>query len=62
MHEKVLDFVSLPFGVLEVKTKDARPYLPFLGLLDLKQSSFSKFFLGVQCLKYEEEALNKYLA
>lgn len=40
----------LPSHVLEVKTIDARPYLPLLGLSKLPQISFSKFFLGLNLL------------
>lgn len=44
------DFGMLPHHVLEIKTRDLRPHLPFLGLLKLPQVSFSKFYLGVQLM------------
>lgn len=42
LHEAVL-----PFHVLEIKTTAERPLLPTLGLIRLKPTSFSKFYLGV---------------
>jgi hypothetical protein len=40
----------LPLHVLEVKTHQTRPILPFIGLVKLPQVSFSKFMLGIQHL------------
>lgn len=45
-----LDHAVIPYHVLEVKTIDPRPHLPFLGLAQLPQISFSKFFLGLNLL------------
>jgi hypothetical protein len=61
LREQVLDMANLPFAVLEIKSKNERPFLPLLGLVDLKQMSFSKFYLGVQSLGYDTDALNKYI-
>lgn len=41
----------LPDHVLEIKTVDRRPYLPLLGLAQLPQVSFSKFFMGMNLLQ-----------
>jgi hypothetical protein len=41
----------LPYHVLELKTLDSRPVLPFMNLIQLPQISFSKFFLGSQLLE-----------
>jgi hypothetical protein len=43
----------LPCHVLEIKTSKERPVLPTLGLIDLKPTSFSKFYQGVQMLDGE---------
>ena len=43
-------YASLPCHVLEIKTEDRRPTLPFNGLIPLKQVSFSKFMLGLDLL------------
>lgn len=43
-------YACLPYHVLEVKTKDRRPVLPFVGLVKLQQVSFSKFMLGLNLL------------
>ncbi|MFK7827467.1 MAG: VTC domain-containing protein [Oligoflexales bacterium] len=43
-------YAALPYHVLEIKTKDHRPTLPFNGLIPLKQVSFSKFMLGLDLL------------
>lgn len=40
----------LPDHVLEIKTSELRPLLPFVGLIKLKQISFSKFMLGIKLL------------
>lgn len=63
-HVEVMSFANgletkftqaiLPYHVLEIKTADPRPYLPLLGLTKLQQVSFSKFFLGLNLLKYGE--------
>lgn len=42
----------LPFHVLEIKTADIRPHQPLLGLLRLNQVSFSKYYMGLNLLKY----------
>ncbi len=39
-----------PFHVLEIKTREDRPDLPFLGVLSLPQISCSKFMLGFNYL------------
>ena len=36
--------------VLEIKTRNVRPNLPFIGLIQLQQVSFSKFMLGLELL------------
>lgn len=51
----------IPLAVLEIKTKQDRPILPFLSALQLRQDSFSKYALGLQMLLKEPDALNKYL-
>jgi len=51
----------IPLAVLEIKTTQDRPKLPFLGALKLRQDSFSKYALGMQLLLREPDALNKYL-
>jgi hypothetical protein len=45
------DYAVIPHHVLEVKTLDPRPHLPFLGVAQLPQISFSKFFLGLKLLR-----------
>jgi hypothetical protein len=45
-----LSYATLPYHVLEVKTAKRRPNLPFIGLIKLKQVSFSKFMLGLGML------------
>lgn len=47
----VSSYGILPNHVLEIKTTDPRPRVPFLGLKTLAQISFSKFFLGLNYLK-----------
>ena len=44
----------LPTHVLEVKTFENKPHLPFLGLIKLPQISFSKFTLGLSMLQQGE--------
>jgi hypothetical protein len=46
-----LNYAMLPRHVLEIKTTDVRPKLPFIGLIQLPQISFSKFMLGLIMLK-----------
>lgn len=46
---------QIPATVLEIKTTQERPFTPLLNLIDLKQSSFSKFYAGVQCLQGNSE-------
>ena len=41
---------NLPDHVLEIKTMQLRPKLPFIGLIKLSPVSFSKFMLGLQLL------------
>lgn len=53
--------IRIPLAVLEIKTKQERPILPFLGALKLRQDSFSKYALGMQMLLREPDALNRYL-
>lgn len=43
-------YVRLPWHVLEIKTKEEFPSLPFWGLVEAKKVSFSKFMLGVNLL------------
>ena len=43
-----------PFHVLEVKTRDNRPNLPFMGVISLPQISCSKFMLGLNYLTGQE--------
>jgi len=47
---RLKSYACLPYHVLEVKTKDRRPVLPFNGLIRLQQVSFSKFMLGLNLL------------
>lgn len=51
---------SLPFAVLEIKSNSERPFLPTLGLINLAPMSFSKFFIGLNCLEGKPDALGKY--
>lgn len=44
------NYAVLPHHVLEIKTVDPRPFLPLLGLMDLPQVSYSKFFMGINIL------------
>ncbi len=48
----------LPHHVLEIKTVDSRPYLPLLGLTDLPQVSYSKFFMGINLLSTGDIAVS----
>ena len=57
----VVTEVRIPLAVLEIKTKQDRPILPFLAALSLRQDSFSKYGLGMQLVFREADALNKYL-
>ena len=43
-------YARLPSHVLEIKTEERRPTLPFNGLIPLRQVSFSKFMLGLDLL------------
>ena len=43
-------YARLGFHVLEIKTRKLPPNLPFVGLVQLPQVSFSKFMLGIQQL------------
>lgn len=45
------DYAMIPYHVLEVKTREERPFLPLFGLMKLPQISFSKFFLGLNLLR-----------
>ncbi len=47
---RCLSYATFPYHVLEVKTGKRRPNLPFVGLIKLKQVSFSKFMLGLGML------------
>ena len=42
-----ISYAQLPQHVLEIKTRRLRPNLPFIGLIQLQQVSFSKFMLGI---------------
>ena len=55
-HEMVI-----PFAVMEMKTKQSRPYLPVFGALDVQLSSVSKYALGRRLLYRDSDVLNKYL-
>ena len=43
-------YARLPWHVLEIKTKEEFPSLPFLGLIKTKKEYFSKFMLGLNLL------------
>lgn|GEM_PF-1848971 len=43
-----------PFHVLEVKTRESRPNLPFMGVISLPQISCSKFMLGLNYLSGQD--------
>ena len=43
-----------PFHVLEVKTRENRPNLPFMGVISLPQISCSRFMLGLNYLSGQE--------
>jgi hypothetical protein len=49
--DKAQQYAVLPYHVLELKTLESRPVLPFMNLIQLPQISFSKFFLGSQLLE-----------
>lgn len=51
----------LPFSIFEIKTNSERPYLPFYSLLNLKQVSFSKYYLAACMLEGDTDILNKYI-
>ena len=53
--------VTLPVSVLELKTTQIRPYIPFLGHYTVSQASFSKYAFGIQLLLHDIGATNKYL-
>ncbi len=53
--------VILPISVLELKTIQIRPYIPFLAHFTVSQTSFSKYAFGIQLLLHEIGAANKYL-
>ena len=46
-----LDYAMIPQHVLEVKTSSERPHLPFLGIIRLPQTSFSKYFMGMNIIE-----------
>ena len=52
--EMVSHSFLFPFHVLEVKTRDIRPNLPFMGVISLPQISCSKFMLGLNYLTGQE--------
>jgi len=52
--------VQFPFSVVEVKSNNNRPFLPFLGLVYLNQVSFSKFGIGFGLIKRNYDIINKY--
>lgn len=52
--ELVAHSYVFPFHVLEVKTRDIRPNLPFMGVISLPQISCSKFMLGLNYLSGQE--------
>lgn len=51
----------IPFAVLEVKSQDPNPTLPFLRLINTSLTSFSKYGLGMGLLEGQQDLLNKYL-
>ena len=59
---KLSGSTTIPFSVLEIKTKQERPFLPFLGHLSLSQTSMSKFALSINMLLHNVDALNKYVS
>ncbi len=52
------NYMMLPHHVLEIKTADPRPYLPLLGLVQLPQVSYSKFFMGINVLTTGQIAIS----
>lgn len=48
--DMALNHGLLPYHVLEIKTEQSRPHLPFFNLTQLPQISFSKFYLGSMLL------------
>lgn len=46
-----LSHTIFPYHVLEIKTRRLRPNLPFAGLVQLQQVSFSKFMIGLGLLQ-----------
>lgn len=50
-YDLTQDYAVIPHHVLEIKTLDPRPHLPFLGIAQLPQISFSKFYLGLKLLR-----------
>lgn len=61
LRQKCKSFAALPVNVLEIKTRLERPYLPFLGSLNLVPMSFSKFYMGNCLLIGEPDIINKYI-
>lgn len=59
---KISGSTTIPFAVLEIKTRQERPFLPFLGHLSLSQTSMSKFALSIHMLLHNVDALNKYVS
>jgi hypothetical protein len=57
---RCISYATLPYHVLEVKTGKRRPNLPFIGLIKLKQVSFSKFMLGLGLLNTSQGWENIY--
>ena len=52
--------VQLPFSVFEIKSHNDRPFLPFMGLVQLNQVAFSKFGIGFGLIKRNYDIINKY--
>lgn len=51
----------IPMAVMEIKTTQERPVLPFATAMVLRQDSFSKYMLGIKLLTGEHDALNRYV-
>lgn len=52
----------IPMAVLEIKTTQERPVLPFSTAMILRQDSFSKYMLGIKLLTGAPDVLNRYVS
>ena len=53
--------MMIPLAVMEIKTTQERPVLPFSSAMVLRQDSFSKYMVGIKLLTGESDVLNRYV-